>query len=228
MMAAHDATQISEASPIHPQALSNWRADEYRQQLYVFEPLFFAMGNTLLQDYYAWSDTPSNIRHKTDTTTRILFEPYFQQILSHSEASSVLRSLEDECDHPDLPFITDDEALILLVQVAPFNQRLLQHRSWQYHKNARYNHDDSVLELRMFVMFVYHAYINPAHYQSSQVLCEDLSIQLTDILHKLHTEATNLLTMELYARNQLTMTETISLPIWLYRYRDQVISLPRP
>ena len=68
----------------------------------------------------------------------------------------------------------------------------------------------------MFVMFVYHAYINPAHYQSSQVLCEDLSIQLTDILHKLHTEATNLLTMELYTRNQLipgpgyVVTETMT------------------
>ncbi len=55
----------------------------------------------------------------------------------------------------------------------------------------------------MFVLFVYHAYIDPAHYQSSQVLCEDLSIQLTDILHKLHTEALNLLHMELYARNKL-------------------------
>jgi hypothetical protein len=151
-----------------------------------------------------------------------------QQILSHFEASSVLRSLEEECDHPDLPFITDDEALILLDQIAPFNptiacliipsrfpnsklrlltqvdlQKLLQHRSWQYHKSARYNHDDSVLELRIFVMFVYHAYINAEHYQSSQVLCEDLSIQLTDILHKLHTEALNLLNMELYARNKL-------------------------
>ena len=51
MMAAHDATKITEASQIHPQALSNWRSDEYRQQLYVFEPLFFAMGNTVLQDY---------------------------------------------------------------------------------------------------------------------------------------------------------------------------------
>ena len=38
MMAAHDATKISEASPIHPQALSNWRADDYRQQLYVLNP----------------------------------------------------------------------------------------------------------------------------------------------------------------------------------------------
>ena len=35
----------------------------------------------------------------------------------------------------------------------------------------------------------------------SQVLCEDLSIHLTDILHKLHTEAFNLLHMEIYARN---------------------------
>jgi len=47
--------------------------------------------------------------------------------------------------------------------------------------------------------------INPSHYQSPQVLCEDLSIQLTDILRKLHTEALNLLNMELYARNQLIL-----------------------
>ena len=47
------------------------------------------------------------------------------------------------------------------------------------------------------------AHVNPAHYQRSQVLCDNLSIQLTDILHKLYTEAMNLLTMELYARNQL-------------------------
>jgi len=61
----------------------------------------------------------------------------------------------------------------------------------------------------VFVLFVYHAYIDPAHYQSSQVLCEHLSIQLTDILHKLHTEALNLLHMELYARNKL-ITETMN------------------
>ena len=55
----------------------------------------------------------------------------------------------------------------------------------------------------MFVMFVYHEYINPDHYQSPQVLCEDLSSQLTDIIRKLYTEALNLLNMELYARNVL-------------------------
>ena len=75
-------------------------------------------------------------------------------------------------------------------------QKLLQHRSWQYHKSAHYNSDDSVLELRMFVMFVYHDYLNPDHYQSPQVLCAELSSQLTDIIRKLHTEALNLLNME--------------------------------
>ena len=55
----------------------------------------------------------------------------------------------------------------------------------------------------MFVMFVYHDYINPDHYQSPQVLCADLSSQLTDIIRKLHTEALNLFNMELYARNML-------------------------
>ena len=89
-------------------------------------------------------------------------------------------------------------------------------------------------------MFIYHAYINPAHYQNSQVLCEDLSIQLTDILHKLHTEAMNLLTMELYARNQLnpgpghivtdTMTERLFIMVCrhfaqLTRYYPFVTSL---
>jgi hypothetical protein len=48
----------------------------------------------------------------------------------------------------------------------------------------------------MFVMFVYHEYIDPNHYQSQQVLCEDLSSQLTDILRKLHN-------MDLYACNVL-------------------------
>jgi len=117
MIAAHDATQITEASPIHPQALSNWKADNYRQQLYVFEPVFLAMGNNVLQDYYSWSDNPKNIRHKTDN----LFEADFQRILAHSEARSVFKSLREECDHPDLPFITDDEALIILDTIATFN-----------------------------------------------------------------------------------------------------------
>ena len=52
-------------------------------------------------------------------------------------------------------------------------------------------------------MFVYHEYINPNHYQSPPALCEDLSSQVTDIIRKLHTEALNLLNMELYARNML-------------------------
>ena len=52
-------------------------------------------------------------------------------------------------------------------------------------------------------MFVYHEYLNSDHYQSPQVLCEDLSSQLTDIIRKLHTKALNLLNMELYARNVL-------------------------
>ena len=57
-------------APIHPQALSNWKADNCRQQLYVFEPVFLAMVNKVLQDYYTWSSTPENIQHKIDTTTR--------------------------------------------------------------------------------------------------------------------------------------------------------------
>ena len=50
MMAAHDALQLTDLPPIHPQALSNWKADNYRQQLYVFEPVFFTMVNNVLQD----------------------------------------------------------------------------------------------------------------------------------------------------------------------------------
>ena len=40
MMAVHDASHITDLPPIHPQALSNWKADNYRQQLYVLEPVF--------------------------------------------------------------------------------------------------------------------------------------------------------------------------------------------
>ena len=161
MMAAYDATQLTDLSPIHPQALSNCKADKYRQQLYVFDPAFFSLVNNILQDYYNWSRTPENIQHKIDTTTRLLFEPEFQLICTHSETRAVLKSLEEECDHPDFPFITDEEALILLDTIAPSNptvarllipsrfpnsklrlltqidlQKLLQHRSWQYHQSA--------------------------------------------------------------------------------------------
>ena len=64
MMAAHDASQLTDSPPIHPQALSNWKADNYRQQLYVLEPVFFTLVNNVLQDYYTWSGTPENIQHK--------------------------------------------------------------------------------------------------------------------------------------------------------------------
>ena len=187
--------------------------------------------------YYSWSSTPANIQHKLDTTTRLLFEPEFQQIRFHSEAP-VLKSLEEVCDHPDLPFNTDDEAVLLLDKLHPTIQllrnafflfklrlltqvdlqQLLQHRSWQYKKSAAYNFDDRVLELRMFVMFVFHEYIDPNHYQSPQVLCEDLSSQLTDILRKLHTEALNLLNMELYARYIVTTAMNERLFIMVCRH----------
>ena len=40
----------------------------------------------------------------TQLTMRLLFEPEFQLIRTHSEARAVLTFLEEECDHPDLPF----------------------------------------------------------------------------------------------------------------------------
>jgi len=229
MMAEHDATQLTELSQIHPQALANWKIDKYRQQLYVPDPMFYVLVPNILQEYYSWSGSPENIQHKIDTTTRLLFEPAFQNIRTpNSEARVVLQSLEQECNISQLPFITDDEALILLDQVASSNptvaalliptyfpnsklklldqpdlQKLLQHRFWQYHKSPEYNADDSVQELRIFVMFVYHEYVDPNHYQSPQILCGDLSRILTDILQKLYTEALNLLHMELHARNKL-------------------------
>jgi hypothetical protein len=229
MMADHDATYLTELSPIHPQALANWKADKYLQQLYVPDPLFYMLVPNILQEYYSWSGSPENIQHKIDTTTRLLFEPEFQTIRTQdSEARVILQSLEQECNISQLPFITDDEALILLDQTASSNptvaallipshfpnsklkllnqidlQKLLQHRFWQYHKSPGYNVDDSVQELRIFVMFVYHEYVDPNHYQRPTVLCEDLSRLLTDILQKLYTEVLNLLHMELLARNKL-------------------------
>ena len=79
------------------------------------------MVNNVLQDYYTWLGIPEKIQHKIHTTTRILFEPDFHWIRTHSEARSVLKSLEEECDHPDLPFITEYEALVLLDTIAPSN-----------------------------------------------------------------------------------------------------------
>jgi hypothetical protein len=196
MMAAHDAMHLTELSPIHPQVLTNCKADKYRQQLHVFDPSFFKLVNNIMQDNYAWSGSPENIQHKVDTTTRLLFEPELLLIRTHSEARVFLKSLEQECNYPDLPFITVEEALILLDTIAPSNptvatllipshfpnsklrlltkvdiQKLLQHRSWQYHKSPRYNVDDSVQELRIFVMFVFYEYVDPHHYQSPTVLC---------------------------------------------------------
>jgi hypothetical protein len=122
MMADHDATQLTELPPIHPQALANWKADKYRQQLYVPDPLFYLLVPNILQEYYSWSGSPENIQHKIDTTTRLLFEPEFQTIRTQdSEARVILQSLEQECNISQLPFIKDDETLIFLDQTASLN-----------------------------------------------------------------------------------------------------------
>lgn len=62
-------------------------------------------------------------------------------------------------------------------------RRLLHHRFWQYPRGSHVN-DDNVDELRIFAMFIYHSYINPANYRTTQVLCGELFTEATNLLEQ--------------------------------------------
>lgn len=90
-------------------------------------------------------------------------------------------------------------------------RQFLHHRFWSYRRGPHDNdipqpnhdYDETLVELRIFVMFVYHKYIDSDDYHFPQVLCNALSQQVNDILRKLITEASNFLRMEIYARESM-------------------------
>ena len=244
MMAAHHAEQAIEFADIPPAVRHNWRTDYRNHQLYVTRPdlrdmQFFA--HAFPNHYYNFW-TPDNAALTNVVISAILHDPEFQAILQGVEARAVLKSLQDEAKHPQLPLFTDDEARIVWTTIAPHNptiskvmmrqhfpdaklrpltnddlRRLLHHRFWHYRRGSHasqidqpnHEYDDRVDELRIFVMFVYHKYIDPAHYRTSQVLGGALSLELNDILRKLHAEACNLLKMEIFGREHLIPGLTI-------------------
>ena len=188
MMAGNDAKHAEEFNPIHPQALYNWQVDSTRQELYVTQPSMFIVPNPLHKSYDCTA-TLDNVAHKEATTIHLHSITEFQAILT-IEAGIGLAFLAYESEYTDLPFITDDEALILRDSIAPINttirkvtmptrfpgsklrllnekdlQKLLTNRCWQYHRSAYNNFDQKVDHLRAFVMFVYHGYIDPTKYQ---------------------------------------------------------------
>jgi len=70
------------------------------------------------------------------------------------------------------------------------------HRSWYYKVRPTYvdhDYDDDFHVLRLFVMFIYHGYMDPDHYKDSKVLCGESSFAINDILLPFQQEIKDLL-----------------------------------
>jgi hypothetical protein len=247
MMAAHHALQGTEFPAIQPQMLHNWQIDHRSFDLYRQKPRTFVANPQLNQfphQFYDINDAGNQWFTSVHIAT-LLSAPALAARVGPPEATAVLHSLHAEAISPSLPLFTDDEAHVARDLIAPHNptlanyilthsfpntklrtmhmsdlRRFLHHRSWYYPirpNDDDEDYDDDITILRTFVMFIYHGYLIPDHYQDSRVLCGQPSFAIHDILRKLYDEAKNMVKLEIFARNYLVPTQRL---IFTARMRD--------
>ena len=240
MMAAHHVLQGKEFPAIHPQMLHNWQIDHRSLDLYRIKPRTFVVTpqlNRFPHQFYDINDA-GNQWFTSAHITSLLSAPALEARVRPPEATAVLNSLHAEALSTSLPLFTDDEAQVVRDLIAPHNptlanyllthsfpntklrpmhlsdlRRLLHHRSWYYPIRPTHvdpDYDDDITVLRIFVMFIYHGYILPDHYQDSQVLYGEPSSSINDILRKLYDEAKNMVKQEIFARNHITPNQRLA------------------
>jgi hypothetical protein len=229
MMTAHHVLQGTEFPPLHHQSLD----------LYRIKPRNFA-ANVPINEFPYQFHNVHDLDNKWLTSvivTSLLSEQSLEVRTRPPEAAAVLNSLHEEADSPSLPLVTDDEANYVRKFIAPNNPTLAKYEMHEYFPDTKppnahfrptstttcswyykirpthqdHDYDNDVDELRIFVMFIYHGYLNPDHYPESQVLCGEPSLEINDVLRKLYTEAKSVVQLEIFARNHLIPSQRLVL-----------------